>query len=102
MFEYVGVYVYVYVCLQSVDGGYVCLATMFEYKILNYETNSSQELFPIDATHLSPVITRISRVSLRICCLSERALYMCISTMLCTSCLFYNGRKTGARLYMYM
>lgn len=53
-----------YLCIifQSMDGSFVCVATSSEYKMVNFETNLVQSLFPFDSSQLQPTITKISRV----------------------------------------
>jgi hypothetical protein len=50
------------VCLQVMEGAFVCAALQDQYKIYDYNNGAVQDLFPFDSEHLKPIITQISRV----------------------------------------
>lgn len=48
-------------CALSLDGYFLCLALATQYMILNYNTGSSQDLFPYNSEERKPIVKRISR-----------------------------------------
>lgn len=48
-------------CAVSVDGYFLCLALATQYMILNYNTGTSQDLFPYNSEERRPIVKRISR-----------------------------------------
>lgn len=47
----------------AVDGPFICVALLKQYKVFNFETKSSQDLFDITSESFSPIIRRITKVS---------------------------------------
>nr|XP_006114637.1 transforming growth factor-beta receptor-associated protein 1 isoform X1 [Pelodiscus sinensis] len=48
-------------CAVAVDGHYLCLALTTQYIILNYNTGTSQDLFPYCSDEKRPIVKRIGR-----------------------------------------
>ncbi|MEQ2211396.1 hypothetical protein XENOCAPTIV_029593, partial [Xenoophorus captivus] len=48
-------------CVVSIDGYFLCLALTTQYMILNYNTGTSQDLFPYNSEERRPIVKRISR-----------------------------------------
>lgn len=48
-------------CSLAVDGHFLCLALTTQYIIMNYNTGSSQDLFPYNSEEKRPIVKRISR-----------------------------------------
>uniref|UniRef100_A0A8C8VN25 Transforming growth factor beta receptor associated protein 1 n=1 Tax=Pelusios castaneus TaxID=367368 RepID=A0A8C8VN25_9SAUR len=48
-------------CAVAVDGHYLCLALTTQYIILNYNTGTSQDLFPYCSEEKRPIVKRIGR-----------------------------------------
>lgn len=48
-------------CAISLDGYFLCLALATQYVILNYNTGSSQDLFPYNSEERRPIMKRVGR-----------------------------------------
>lgn len=45
------------------DGSNICIALTSQYVVINYETNTLQDLFPYDRELTVPLVKRVAKVS---------------------------------------